>query len=246
MHAKLRAVTRNLESIQVALWNKEDREGDERRPTERRRSEKSASNDAEPPEPQVPVHDAAKYVESIIEAAERAAAQIRDDAESEARRYLEEYKRRVDDLVKERTRATDTLVEQAGKAKAQYEKFLDSVNSALDRAPKQTNGTERSERGGDPLAPPVEQPRGMLDRVPGLGRGEDRTAVADARPERDPAPPNNRGVTRGGFRPRAQGNAPRDLAAQMAAAGSSKKAIAERLRDEYGIEDPSDVLDGLD
>jgi hypothetical protein len=219
-------------------------------------------DDIEPPEPEIPVRDSARYVESIVDAAERAAAKIRADAEAEANRYLEEYKRRIDSLVEERTRATDSLAEQATKVRDQYDRFMNTVDSALGRSGDVGNGArppgpEDPASAADP-EPQYEPPKGMLDRLPGVGRSDSegppeavqappepgrfrrRAEPAPAEPRRDP------GTTRGGFRPRSQNAAANSLAAQMIAAGSDRKAISKRLRADFDIEDPDEILDQLD
>lgn len=68
-----------------------------------------------------------------VEGAERAAAKIRADAEAEADRYLERYKRRVDEMFEEKSRVADELVEQAAEIKKQYERFMSSVDAAVER-----------------------------------------------------------------------------------------------------------------
>jgi hypothetical protein len=216
-------------------------------------------DDIDPLEPEIPVRDTARYVESIVEAAERAAAKIRADAEAEAHRYLEEYKRRIDSMVEERTRATDILVEQATKVRDQYDRIMETVDSALGRADRDGNGARRPapEEPAPPAdpEPQYQAPRGMLDRLPGIGRSQ-----PEARPEAPPEPARLRrraepgppepghdpGTTRGGFRPRSQNAAANSLAAQMIAAGSDRKAIAKRLRADFDIEDPDEILDQLD
>jgi cell division septum initiation protein DivIVA len=70
--------------------------------------------------------------ESVVESAERAAAKIRADAEAEADRYLEKYKRRVDEMFEEKSRVADELVEQAAEIKKHYERFMGSVEVAVE------------------------------------------------------------------------------------------------------------------
>ena len=123
-----------------------------------------------PPEPTLSGLDPAQHVQRIVEAAEQAAVQIREEAEAEAQRYLEEYKRRVDRLVSERVQLTDTLAEQTGRIKEQYDRFLAALDGALQKVGEIAgNGSEldphesarryaaanaESRLGPDPLAPP--------------------------------------------------------------------------------------------
>jgi hypothetical protein len=184
----------------------------------------------DPPELEIPARQTGEYVESIVEAAERAASKIRADAEAEARRYLDEYKRRIDGMVEERTKATDALVQQANKVRDQYDRFMSTVDSALHSSGG--NGSQRE---------PREHPE---PREPEPAARPSRRQPA--RSEAKVAPPTPPGTTRGGFRPRTKIARANALAAQMAAAGSDRKAIARRLRDELGVDDADEVLDKLD
>ncbi|MGZ5340555.1 MAG: hypothetical protein ACXWED_04005, partial [Solirubrobacterales bacterium] len=59
--------------------------------------------------------DAARHVKQILEAAERAADAVRNQAEEEARRYLDDYRSRVDQLDQERAKIFESLVDRASK-----------------------------------------------------------------------------------------------------------------------------------
>jgi hypothetical protein len=188
---------------------------------------RKSKDTGDPPEPEIPVRDTGGYVESVIEAAERAAAKIRADAEADARRYLADYKKHIDNLAEERAKATDALVEQARKAKDQYDRLVGTVDSALRSSPDVGNGSR----------PGLEaEPEGEPSRAGRRGRTPDA-------PE---APARDRGTTAGGFKPRPQNAEANALAAQMIAAGSDRRSVAKRLRDELGIDDTDAVLDKLD
>lgn len=138
-----------------------------------------------PPEPSLTGVDPAQHVQRIVEAAERTAMQIREEAEAEAQRYLEEYKRRVDKLVSERVQLTDTLAEQTGRIKEQYDRFLAALDGALQKvgeiagngqseldphesARRYAAESEAPPLGPDPLAPPERSasPAGSRDPEP--------------------------------------------------------------------------------
>jgi hypothetical protein len=94
-------------------------------------------------------------VESVLEAAERAAAGIRQDAEEWARRYLEESRRKADDLASDRVRElsglTETLMNRA-RAVAQQS---DALLAALDDAGRRLVNSARpggNASGPDPYA----------------------------------------------------------------------------------------------
>ena len=65
-----------------------------------------------PPEPRPPSTNAAERLAVIVDAAERAALSVIDDAEKEARRYLEEAQARADLIVAERLREAAELLER--------------------------------------------------------------------------------------------------------------------------------------
>ena len=132
--------------------------------------------DRRDPEPNLSGLDPADHVQRIVEDAEQAAVQIRAEAEAEAQRYLEEYKRRVDRLVSERLQLTDTLAEQTGRIKDQYDRFLTALDGALEKigqiagngqsataspepARRYGSASEESQLGPDPLAPPERRSR---------------------------------------------------------------------------------------
>jgi CRISPR/Cas system CSM-associated protein Csm2 small subunit len=223
--------------------------------------------DRQHPEPSLSGLDPAQHVQRIVEAAEQAAVQIREEAEAEAQRYLEEYRRRVDRLVSERMQLTETLAEQTGRIKDQYDRFL----AALDGALRKVN--EIAGNGQDPLAPP-DFPRrsGTASEEPPVG--PDPLAPPDRRTgepagespptEAEPAesrwsrwqPKADRGsdpehtatgseTTPGGYRPRPAAKGERLLAMQMLAAGESRDEIERRLRDEFGVSDPGALIDEL-
>jgi vacuolar-type H+-ATPase subunit H len=64
-----------------------------------------------PPEPRPPSNNAAERLAVIVDAAERAALSVIDDAEKEARRYLEQAQARADLIVAERLREAAELLE---------------------------------------------------------------------------------------------------------------------------------------
>jgi cell division septum initiation protein DivIVA len=103
-----------------------------------------------PPEPRPPSTNAAERLAAIVDAAERAALSVIDDAEKEARRYLEEAKARADLIVAERLReAADALESRRGAGAA--EPRLRSVE------PEQAAAEEEPEQADDAPPPPLEE-----------------------------------------------------------------------------------------
>jgi vacuolar-type H+-ATPase subunit H len=178
-----------------------------------------------------------RRVESVLEAAERAASEIRHDAEEWAQRHMEETRRRADELaaqrVQELTTVTDDLLARARTVATQSDELI----AALDAAGRKALRLQPKERDDSPSIPepPPERTR---DRRLAEEPAEHRYETLHEEPRRDeprreePAR-NGRGVSEGA----------RLLATQMAVAGSGRETIAARLREEFGIQDPSAILD---
>lgn len=201
----------------------------------------------------------------IIEAAERAASGIIEDAESQARDYLEESRRHADRIAEQRMRAmselTDSLLRQAEAAKRQSDELIE----ALDRARRQIESPDRQGPAPMPESPlggrvshlqPVEPEPPNLQAVPPSTPTEGFSAAEPpgVAPEPPPAesPPHDQPTAE----PQPAGPAPvpprappsdgaRLLATQMAVGGSSRSEIENRLRNEFGIEDATAILDGI-
>jgi hypothetical protein len=99
-----------------------------------------------PAQPQQPGGEQGRVgsrVETVLDAAERAAVGIRQDAEEWARRYMEEARRRADDVASQRvselTSLTDTLMERARAVANQSDELL----AALDEAGRRLLGSAR-------------------------------------------------------------------------------------------------------
>jgi hypothetical protein len=80
------------------------------------------------------VNAAGERIQVIIEAAEQAAAGIIEDADAQARRYIDASRKRADALADERVRVmadlTDTLIRQADVVKRQSDELLSALDSA--------------------------------------------------------------------------------------------------------------------
>lgn len=203
-------------------------------------------------------------IELIIEAAERAAAGIIEDAEAQARRYLDESRRRADEIANERGAAlselADSLMNRAESVKQQSADLIKALEDArvqiadhlgadLQMPTIETAAGESAASTPAPLASepfeeaaaepePVEEARG---EEPEPEPAEDPSAEEPA-VESEPAPtPPKRSVTSGA--PASAGA--RLLATQMAVAGSSRDEIASRLENEFGIADSRAMLDGI-
>lgn len=222
-------------------------------------------------------------IESVLDAAERAAAGIREDAQEWAGRYLDESRRKADELASERIREisslTDNLVARA-RAVAQQS---DELIAALDDAGRRVLNNARP---GPPAPPAPNPPAAEVAPAPPAAPPPPPAAVPKTQAERPPAPPPQQAVPPAPA-PQAPppqaappqpppppreapapeppapepptpppvqsetGRAPavsegaRLLATQMAVAGSTHDEIAWRLREEFGMQDASAVLDEI-
>jgi vacuolar-type H+-ATPase subunit H len=178
-----------------------------------------------PDQPKPLAISTAERLAAIVEAAERAAVQVIDDAEEEARGRLEqaaaEAERLVADRLAELDGLTDSLISQAEAVRAQSEQLIASLEQARRRlAPEQ-----------DPERPERRQPDSRPSHL---------TAVDPVAESAAPAPtalrPAEGETTAAGARL---------LATQMAVSGSSREEIEARLRNGFEIEDTASIVDAI-
>jgi len=171
--------------------------------------------------------DTAERLEAIVEAAERAAEGVIDDAEKQARRYLAQARAEVDrqteGRVEEVSELLDTLLGQAVSLRQEAER----LQATLEAARAQLGGEE------PPARAPREEPP-VPPRLRAVDSGESpapEPRIVDPAPEPDPR--------------RADASGARLLATQMAVSGSSREEIAQRLRNGFEIEDTDAILDAI-
>jgi cell division septum initiation protein DivIVA len=169
--------------------------------------------------------DTAERLEAIVEAAERAAEGVIDDAEKQARRYLAQARveadRRSEGQVAELSDLIDTLLGQAISLRREAERLQATLEAARARID-----------GEEPSPAPEEQVE-----APRL-RAVDSPEAPVAEPlavEPAPEPEIRRSDAAGA----------RLLATQLAVSGSSREEIAERLRNGFEIEDADAILDAI-
>ena len=178
-------------------------------------------------------------LQTVLEAAERAAEAIRYDAEEQARQHLAGAQQRADGLTAERVRLisqlTDDLIEHASVVRHHSAQMV----GALEQAITAVTGRLDEVKGGGalPLDPP---PQGSIGRgrpaegttfrygpgSPGAPLQPQADVVAEASARPAPGPPPAAALLR---------------ATQLAVSGASRDSIAEALRTEFGI-DPTPVL----
>jgi len=170
----------------------------------------------------------AERLEAVVEAAERAAASVIDDAERQARQYLTqahaEADRLADDRISGLAETIDSLLAQASSLRQEAERLQANLEAAKARIDVEIDG-ER------PLAP-AEPSSADQEPAPLLRAVESEEAPAG---QLAPQPDGKRSNAAGA----------RLLATQMAVGGSSREEIEERLRNGFGIEDTAAVLDAI-
>lgn len=159
---------------------------------------------------------AAERLNTIVEAAERAAQSVIDDAEAQARQYLDEA----------RAEADRVSAERADELEATIEALLAEAVTLRDGAARMVEALQSAQErlGGVGEATPEETEEPAVPRL---------AAVEHLRP----APTPSTGE--------APGAGARLLATQMAISGCSREEIAERLGNEFGIEDTRPILDAI-
>ena len=165
----------------------------------------------------------AERLEAIVEAAERAAGGVIDDAEAEARRYLAQVRAEADRAVEGRfselSELVDSLLGQALSLRQEAEGLQTNLEEARKRLrweqPEQPRAEEEPELVEQPEAP----------RLRAVSPAEEPAAEAEAR--------------------RSDAAGARLLATQMAVSGSSREEIELRLRNGFQIEDTTAILDAI-
>jgi hypothetical protein len=201
-----------------------------------------------------PATTATGRIQVIIEAAEKAAAGIIEDAEAQARRYLAESRRRADRIAEERAEAigdaTEGLIERAETVKRHSDELIRALEEAKLRI-----GVSGGEGGTEPLPAPVAAepatqpgPRGVAHLKPVEApppEGPPEPSPLPPRPPQEPYVERRRAPQGTDGAPAIPTAGARLLATQMAVAGSSRAEIERRLRNDFGIEDAEEMLNGI-
>ena len=167
-------------------------------------------------------------LQTVIDAAERAAEAIRHDAENQARRHLAEAQQKADRMTAERVRLiaalTDDLVRHAGTVRDKSEEMVSSLEEAIGAVTRK-----------------LELPPGDLAAAPTPSPAPEPT-----RPAAEAASPA--ALDSGGWAMHGatEPSIPQDAlleATRLAVGGSDRTVIAEMLRTEHGIENPDPIVD---
>jgi vacuolar-type H+-ATPase subunit H len=178
------------------------------------------------PEPPKPLATStAERLAAIVEAAERAAVKVIDDAEEEARGRLgqaeAEAERLVADRLAELDGLTDSLIAQAEAVRAQSEQLIASLEQARRRL--------------DPEGDPGQGERRQPDSRPSHLSAVDPVAELAVPAPTELRPAKSETTAAGA----------RLLATQMAVSGSSREEIEARLRNGFEIEDTASIVDAI-
>jgi translation initiation factor IF-2 len=174
---------------------------------------------------------------------------------------------RADDLLKAIDEAMADLENLIGSGSARGEsgESGESGKSPLATAPASSSSETGSAAGpaepaAGPAEPAAERPaardaeplRALRERLSQIGRPPRQVQrPAASAPARQPSTPDPPAATppTAGRSAKSSGAGPSEgailLATQMAVAGGSREQIEERLRNDFGIEDPGSILDGL-
>jgi hypothetical protein len=170
----------------------------------------------------------AEQIQEIVDAAERKAADVREQAEAEAEAHVKRRMEEADRAAAAREAAVAPAIEQTRAAMSRVRERLTELEAQLSGAAK-----------------------GVREA---LGEIEESTAllnepIAKESENGDRAPKAPTGRFSAAAREEAEGDGteaePTTLhrAIQMARAGSSREEIGEMLRGEFGVDDPTLILD---
>jgi hypothetical protein len=171
-----------------------------------------------------------EQLEAIVQAAEHAAAQVIDEAEEQALRFLVDARAEADVAYQQRisslSGATDSLIAQAAEIRRRSDRLLEALEEVRAILEEETAKGHHNRRATDPPATDRPAPRAShLSAVAPFPQPE------AARPQSHPVRESPAGA--------------RLVATQMAISGSTREEIAARLRNGFDIEDTDAILDAI-
>jgi vacuolar-type H+-ATPase subunit H len=188
----------------------------------------------------------------IVAAAERAAQQVIDEAEAEARERLTDANEEADRIVAERLGRLAVLTEELDAQAESLKRGAEALRVALAEVRSEMGGAESfggsaSMRRPEPAAatePEDERPKGPSLTVVG---GVAPAPVAPAPVAPQPDEPDQPEPEEAPGEPEALGTAAgaRLLATQMAVSGSSREEIEARLHSGFALADTTAILDAI-
>lgn len=184
--------------------------------------------------------ETSRRIGSVLDAVEREAAQLREEAREDAARYLESAKRSADGLVAERQRRIAELSDELlTKAEALVAHLNDATpvrqgfeNLALALG----HAAERLARESEVSAADFEPPPSFAGGASQPESNRPRDPVAQEPPARGGAPGSS------GWR---ELDDARMVAIQLAATGATRSVVRDHLTRALGISDPEEILDEI-
>jgi vacuolar-type H+-ATPase subunit H len=195
----------------------------------------------------------------IVAAAERAAKQVIDEAEAEARARLTDAHEEADRIVAERLAGLAALTDEIEAQAEALRRGAEALQAALGRARAEFGGAEslggstimgrrepQPEADGPRPAGPSLKVVGAPEPPPFVGTQSSPEPLVTEQPP-VPAGPDPGPAPEPEFDPEPIGTpaGARLLATQMAVSGSSREEIAARLRSGFAIADTASILDAI-
>jgi vacuolar-type H+-ATPase subunit H len=165
-------------------------------------------------------------VESILKSTNEAAEEIREDARNEARQFLAQARQRAERLTRERMDRIATVTEDLLQQASAVQEQAAALRVALEQATAELSSDLGAGRPG------------AADRQAASAKTEQegRRGVFGRRKRRN-LPSRHQGEISEGVRV---------LALQQLTAGADRETIEARLRADFGIEDPSAILESIE
>src|SRR5436309_815919 len=132
------------------------------------------------------VSEATGRIQEIIDSAERVAAQIRADAEAEARTYLDERRRAADEVVNEQRELLAALAQELSDHAADLRISSAQIVSALEGAAARLRAAPPSVTAATPEAAPAPAPPSVTAATPEAAPAPAPPSVTAATPEAAP------------------------------------------------------------
>lgn len=220
--------------------------------------------DPVPPQPAAPqfgdlspvLAATSERVQSVILATEQATEKIEAEVKKEAAQYLTDVRERAESLSRSRTdriaSLTEDLMAQAGEVEGQVRKLREALTAATEQLGRELSlGTEVAP---PPSAETVSTPPKSLGGADGPGTSPAAAIRAPTKPKPSAASESAASEgSKGRFgKRRNRKHVAQDasagaqlIALQLSIAGTDRETIAQRLRDDFKIPDPTPILDSL-
>ena len=193
---------------------------------------------------------ASDRIKEVLQATDEAAKAILEQAKKDARAHKEEARRQAEQATRERTekmtKVTDEVLQQAETLQRRARELAETLSRSHE-ALKEELGIQGPPTQAPRGAPAVQTPSGSPAPAVQPTSVVDRDQSSEDKEEDKGSSPLRRlGLKR---KPRPQDSGVNEearlRALQMLVAGTDRKVIAVRLKEEFAIEDPTAILDAL-